>query len=618
MWVNPIPLANRRLFVGIACAGILAIPPARADISGDLERELGKAVSRELENTYGLVRDPVLTNYVESVGSRLGAVSGRTGVPYVFKVLDSDDVNATAAPYGHIYINRGTLTFVKSEDELAAVLGHEVGHVAGKHSIKQFNAQLISMLMLAGFRSLKSDTLTSVGGLAGGLAMLKFSRDEENDADRRGLKNAVATGYDGRKMADFLSRLGDEEKSKPTKFETYFLTHPPIPERVRRVSEEAGSKETANNAVALGDGQVARGLIGQAILSYKRAVALNPQCGADVKLASLLDKRFQMVPAQRLAASEKAAALSKLLELDRMIGENRSQWNRVDGKWAQHRKSAEQTLETAAQSLTEAGRYIGRYDTVQFKQFNRLAQSFENAAKFNAQLRGVRDTADAVFQEMTSIRNILAQSVDSGDAEAAKLVGPFVQHCDANIRALNAEMAPIERAHVDAERGARALRIASDSLVNSYKMPLGFTGGNFEIMDMQVISAGNDMKNNVQDGQKLISRVSETRMDSLVERTVVDLLHVDLQTPALSRIVSRYFGVEPNEVSQQLNRQGPDAGLRSIVEVAYTQAYSKLTEKDKAKTKGSAIESGKPAAENVTILLQLLSKDVENEVRAVR
>src|SRR3989442_604727 len=99
----------------------------------DIERDLGKSVADEIEKEFGVVDDPLLTAWVDRVGQRLAAASGRTNVKYHFKVLDSEDINAVAAPGGFIYINRGTLRFVHSEDELAAVLGHEVGHVAGKH-----------------------------------------------------------------------------------------------------------------------------------------------------------------------------------------------------------------------------------------------------------------------------------------------------------------------------------------------------------------------------------------------------------------------------------------------------------------------------------------------------
>src|SRR5262249_16722779 len=155
-------------------------------------------------------------------GQRLAGVSGRTDLKYRFRVLDSDDVNAVAAPGGYIYVNRGTLRFVRSEDELAAVMGHEVGHVAGKHAMKQLTAQLLGTLALVGFQAVHANTLSTAGSLAGGLAMLKFGRDEENDADRRGLRNAVSTGYDGSAMLTFFRRLDETEKTKPNGFEVYF------------------------------------------------------------------------------------------------------------------------------------------------------------------------------------------------------------------------------------------------------------------------------------------------------------------------------------------------------------------------------------------------------------
>src|SRR5947209_4962601 len=137
--------------IGLALLMLIASGARAGDIGKDLERGLGKMVAEELESTYGVVDDPLLAGWVDRVGQRLAAVSGRTDVKYRFRVLDSDDVNAVAAPGGFIYINRGTLRFVESEDELAAVMGHEVGHVAGKHAIKQLTAQVIGTLAMLGF-----------------------------------------------------------------------------------------------------------------------------------------------------------------------------------------------------------------------------------------------------------------------------------------------------------------------------------------------------------------------------------------------------------------------------------------------------------------------------------
>src|SRR5579871_6196534 len=237
--------------IGLALALLLLATAVPAkDLGKDIERGLGKMVADELESTYGVVDDPLLAGWVNRMGQQLAAVSGRTDVKYSFKVLDADDINAVSCPGGFVYVNRGTLGFVHSEDELAAVLGHEVGHVAGKHAMKQLNAQLLGTLALIGFQSVHAETLRTVGSLAGGLAMLKFSRDQENDADRRGLHNATAAGYDGKAMLTFFKQMETTEKEKPSSLEVYFLTHPPTPVRVARVEKEPGTQDNEANAVA--------------------------------------------------------------------------------------------------------------------------------------------------------------------------------------------------------------------------------------------------------------------------------------------------------------------------------------------------------------------------------
>src|SRR5204862_3289896 len=107
-------------------------------------------------------------------------------------------------------------------------------------------------------------------------AMLKFGRDEENDADRRGLRNAVATGYDGEAMLAFFRRLQSIEKDKPTKFEVYFLTHPPTEGRIKRVSKEPGTAVTSANEEALAEGLRSRSLFRESADAYRRALESDP------------------------------------------------------------------------------------------------------------------------------------------------------------------------------------------------------------------------------------------------------------------------------------------------------------------------------------------------------
>src|SRR5512137_1763548 len=162
------------------------------------EIELGKQTDAEVAATYGLYDDPALAAYVSKIGLSLAAKTQRPNLPWRFTVLDSPVVNAFAVPGGAVYVTRGILALMSSEAELAAVLGHEIGHVNARHSMSQMSKQQMAQLGLA-VGSVVSKEFAKYAGLAGtGLQVLflKYSRDNENQADGLGVDYARAAGYD--------------------------------------------------------------------------------------------------------------------------------------------------------------------------------------------------------------------------------------------------------------------------------------------------------------------------------------------------------------------------------------------------------------------------------------
>ncbi|MDR5704349.1 MAG: M48 family metalloprotease, partial [Armatimonadota bacterium] len=119
--------------VGLVLAVLVAGPAYAELISTQQEINIGRQVARQLEEKYGLYRDPDIHSRVVAIGERLAAVSDRPGLPYSFKILNTSEVNAVAAPGGFIYLTRGMVFFVRSDDELAFVLAHEVAHAARRH-----------------------------------------------------------------------------------------------------------------------------------------------------------------------------------------------------------------------------------------------------------------------------------------------------------------------------------------------------------------------------------------------------------------------------------------------------------------------------------------------------
>jgi predicted Zn-dependent protease len=217
-------------------------------ISEAHERELGEEESQKIAAEMGLYDEPTLAAYVRSVGERLAAVSPRRDLAYSFKVVDMEEPNAFALPGGYIYVSRGLLALTNDEDELAGVIGHEIGHVAAKHAVRTVSrAAPLSILtgIGAAVTGIVSPTLGSivggVGGLAGALVLAPYSRGQEEEADRLGQEMAARAGWDPAGISRSLHALEREEalhRDAP-RSNSFFATHPPLPRRVADTEERA-------------------------------------------------------------------------------------------------------------------------------------------------------------------------------------------------------------------------------------------------------------------------------------------------------------------------------------------------------------------------------------------
>jgi len=183
--------------------------------------------------------DPVLTEYVQGVGNKLAAVSDRP-LPYEFVVLNNSVPNAWALPGGKIAVNRGLLTELDSEAELAAVLGHEIVHAAARHSARQMERGMLMQGLVLATAVATSDSdygNVAVGGasFAGQLLTLKYSRDAELEADRYGMEYMQRAGYDPQgavSLQEAFVRLSEEEGRQSGWLNGLFASHPPSQERV--------------------------------------------------------------------------------------------------------------------------------------------------------------------------------------------------------------------------------------------------------------------------------------------------------------------------------------------------------------------------------------------------
>lgn len=207
-------------------------------ISRDQEIEIGKEVAAQLEREYGVWDNPEQTRRIERIGRSLVAVCERKDMPYTFKILNErKELNAMTAPGGFIYITRALLEALESDDEVAFVLGHEIGHVAGDHIRKQLS-QAIAASILLDILTARSSQLVRLGtDIMFSLYQSGYSRQHERDADTRGVRYMKAAGYNPIAAITALKKLGMERYKGLVR---WFGTHPDIPSRVERIAKMLG------------------------------------------------------------------------------------------------------------------------------------------------------------------------------------------------------------------------------------------------------------------------------------------------------------------------------------------------------------------------------------------
>jgi beta-barrel assembly-enhancing protease len=203
------------------------------------ETALGHETASYLCARYGLVKNAALTRYVNLVGRTVANRSERTNIPYRFGILNTDEVNAYAAPGGYIFITKGLLQFVADEAELAGALAHEVGHVAKRHIAREIQKGnlLQGGVELASARKDAPEALKAANDFTVGLLFKGFSRTDEEESDRLGIGYASAAGYDAAGLERVLERMASGKKGENT-FLAFDKSHPPAKDRLKVVQQE--------------------------------------------------------------------------------------------------------------------------------------------------------------------------------------------------------------------------------------------------------------------------------------------------------------------------------------------------------------------------------------------
>ena len=212
------------------------------------EQQLGANVSERIRTRYGVVQDANVHRYVALVGTALALNSTRPTLPWTFIVLDTDGVNAFAAPGGYVHITRGALALIKSEAELAGVLGHEIIHVTEKHTVRAIQknqaVQMGAAETLSGSAALMDRVVTAVYD---NIVERGFGRAEENESDELGITLANKTGFAPNGLTSFLVTLKERNKNATEK-RGLFASHPEMQDRLDRITKLIASKKLAATA----------------------------------------------------------------------------------------------------------------------------------------------------------------------------------------------------------------------------------------------------------------------------------------------------------------------------------------------------------------------------------
>ena len=216
-----------------------------SNISDRQEVALGKDINQQLINSgqAKIYRDREITAYINQIGQKLAKTSERPDLPYTFQVVDDKNINAFATMGGYVYVNTGLILAADNEAELASVIGHEIGHIVGRHAVEQMRQRAISQGVLSA-AGLDQSAAVNIGV---DLAINRpNSREDEREADRLGLANLQKAGYAPSGMVTFMQKLLKQGSSVPK----ILSTHPSTAERIQALESNI-KPATANRGSGL-------------------------------------------------------------------------------------------------------------------------------------------------------------------------------------------------------------------------------------------------------------------------------------------------------------------------------------------------------------------------------
>lgn len=217
-------------------------------VSENKEFDIGKGVDKQVREEMGVyLEKPELRNLVKEIVENIGKKSHRPDLIYRAEIVDTPDFNAFAVPGGFIYVHRGLLERMNSVDELASVMGHEIAHVAARHSASQISKMQLSQIgillatIATGGELQNYGDLINIGSV---LAFSKFSRDDEREADHFGIRYMKDAGYNPASSITVMETIQSLHEQEPGTLDVWFMTHPPTSERIETLTSELSVLES--------------------------------------------------------------------------------------------------------------------------------------------------------------------------------------------------------------------------------------------------------------------------------------------------------------------------------------------------------------------------------------
>ncbi len=206
-------------------------------IDQEHEIQIGQNAAKQLEAENGVWDNQEQAARLQRIGKSIVQETERQDLPWSFKILDDEQINAMALPGGFVYVTRGLIESGTDDQKLAGVTAHEIAHVTRKHAVKIMEKALTASIIVAIVTKDSSEDIQKASDIALDLAIRSGYREEEYDADKVGTRLALAGGHQAEGLLNFLRDIREREGRDPSKLETWISTHPPTSKRIERLEE---------------------------------------------------------------------------------------------------------------------------------------------------------------------------------------------------------------------------------------------------------------------------------------------------------------------------------------------------------------------------------------------